>query len=102
MSDQIRDVGLVRLHAEQGYGRTMQTMADNSGEINKTLSIGLTTLSIKANQGLIEVGPLEAMGVSTAMTRIDPLSQVAHHRRDDILSRDDAVLMAAINKIGGS
>ena len=92
MPDQVRDVSLVRLHAEQGYGRTMQQMADSSLELNKVLSTSLSTLSTKANQGLIEIGPLEAMGVSSAMTRIDPLSQVGHSGRD--------ALLAVIAKIG--
>ena len=93
MPDQIRDVSMVRLHAEQGYGRTMQRMADDSQEISKAMSTSLATITTKANQGLIEVDPIQAMGVSTAMTRIDPLSQVSHGARD-------AALLKAIEKIG--
>ena len=93
MSDQIRDVSMLRLHSEQGHNRTMQRMADDSQEISKAMSTTLMTLNAKVNQGLIEVDPIQAMGVSTAMTRIDPLSQAAHGTRD-------AVLMKAIDKLG--
>jgi len=90
---QIRDVSLLRLRREQGHDRTMQRMADDSQEISKAMSTTLMTLSAKVNQGLIEIDPLQAMGVSTALTRIDPISQVSHSSRD-------AVLLKAIEKLG--
>jgi len=84
---EIRDVSMLRLHSEQGYGRTMQQLADNSLEHNRAFSTTLTTLSAQSNKSLIELDPMQALAYATAHTRVDPTSQVAHGSRDIILSK---------------
>ena len=88
----------INLSAVQGHNRTMQMLADNSLELNKQLSMNSMNLQTRGLKPIVELDVSEGLGISTALTRIDPSSQVANASRDGTLTAMLTQILANTSK----
>ena len=82
--------------AMQGWQRTMQQLADDGRAAQQRTTVLAESLLTRSARSIHEIDIDEGVGISTALTRIDPVSQAALANKDGTLYAMLAQILGAV------